>query len=67
MSGALLVRSGLAAMFAMPTDLQFVRADSKAEVREAFRTLQDVVGSSADDSEAATETFWGALHGLAEL
>jgi hypothetical protein len=36
-------------------------------LKEAFAALKDVVAPSADDAEAATETFWASLHGLADL
>ncbi|MBW7970214.1 TetR/AcrR family transcriptional regulator [Bradyrhizobium sp. BR 10289] len=55
------------AMFAMPTDLRFAQAESKPELKEAFAALKDVVAQSTADAEAATETFWASLHGLADL
>ena len=54
------------AMFTMPTDLLFAQADSKAELREAFEELAAVVPPSLT-VDVATETFWAALHGLAQL
>ena len=55
------------AMFTMPTSLRFAQADTKAELNDAFAALAAVVAPSAGDVEVATETFWAALHGLAEL
>ena len=55
------------AMFAMPTGLHFAQADTRPELRAAFAALEAVVTPSKDDAELATETFWAALHGLAEL
>ncbi|MGY3454019.1 TetR/AcrR family transcriptional regulator [Bradyrhizobium sp. USDA 4353] len=55
------------AMFSLPSGLQFAQTDSKAELKEAFAALKDVVAPSAEDAEATTETFWASLHGLAEL
>jgi AcrR family transcriptional regulator len=55
------------AMFAMPTSLRFAQADTKAELKEGFAALAAVVAPSRRDVDVATETFWAALHGLAEL
>ena len=55
-----------AAMFTMPTGLRFAQADTKPELRSAFAALAAVVTPSGDD-DAPTETFWAALHGLADL
>lgn len=55
------------AMFALPTSLRFAAAETKPELKAAFAALAVVVPSSGDDSEAATETLWSTLHGLAEL
>ena len=55
------------AMFTMPTDLRFADADTKPELRAAFAALAAVVTPSGNDNDVATETFWAALHGLAEL
>ncbi|WP_413197769.1 TetR/AcrR family transcriptional regulator [Pararobbsia alpina] len=54
------------AMFMMPTDLLFAEADTRSELRKAFEVLAAVVPSSLD-VDVATETFWAALHGLAQL
>lgn len=54
------------AMFTMPTDLLFAEAVTKSELRQAFEMLAAVVPSSLD-VDVATETFWAALHGLAQL
>jgi AcrR family transcriptional regulator len=55
------------AMFTMPTGLRFAVSDTKAELREAFAALAAIVTPSVSDVEVVTETFWAALHGLAEL
>lgn len=55
------------AMFTMPTNLRFAKVDTRTELKEAFATLASVVAPSRHDVEIATETFWAALHGLAEL
>lgn len=55
------------AMFTMPTSLRFAEADTKLELKAAFAALAAVVRPSGSDDEVATETFWAALHGLAEL
>jgi len=55
------------AMFTMPTGLRFADADTRPELKAAFAALAAVVTPSGTDSDVATETFWAALHGLAEL
>ncbi len=55
------------AMFTMPTGLRFAEADTKSELKDAFAALAAVVTPLSGDIETATETFWAALHGLAEL
>ena len=55
------------AMFTMPTGLSFANADTRPELHDAFAALAVVVAPSGGDVEAATETFWATLHGLAEL
>ncbi len=55
------------AMFTLPTGLRFAEADTRPELRSAFAALAAVVAPSSTDVEVATETFWAALHGLAEL
>lgn len=55
------------AMFTMPTGLRFAEAETKSELKDAFAALAAVVTPSRSDVEVATETFWAALHGLAEL
>ncbi len=55
------------AMFTMPTGLRFADAATKPELRAAFAALAAVVTPSGSDNDIATETFWAALHGLAEL
>ena len=55
------------AMFTMPTNLRFGDIASVAPLRAAFSALKLVVGPLCDNADAATETVWAALHGLAEL
>ena len=55
------------AMFSRRTNLHFAEADTKSELRDGFAALMAVVAPSSSDAEIATETFWAALHGLAEL
>lgn len=55
------------AMFTLPTGLSFAEAGTRSELKDAFSALAAVVTPTSADAEAATETFWAALHGLAEL
>ncbi len=55
------------AMFTLPTGLRFAEGDTRPELSSAFAALAAVVAPSSADVELATETFWAALHGLAEL
>lgn len=55
------------AMFTLPTGLRFAEADTRSELKDAFAALAAVVAPFRSDVELATETFWAALHGLAEL
>ena len=55
------------AMFILPTDLQFAKAGTRPELRAAFEALAAVVTPFCVDRDVVTETFWAALHGLAEL
>ena len=55
------------AMFILPTNLRFARADTKPELRAAFGALAAVVAPFCVDVDVVTETFWAALHGLSEL
>ncbi|UDL94374.1 TetR/AcrR family transcriptional regulator [Lichenihabitans sp. PAMC28606] len=56
-----------AAMFVLPTDLRFAAAETRPELRSAFAALAAVVTPFCSDVAVVTETFWAALHGLAEL
>ena len=56
-----------AAMFILPTDLQFANAETRPELRAAFDALAAVITPFCGKVEDVTETFWAALHGLAEL
>ncbi|MEA1648545.1 TetR/AcrR family transcriptional regulator [Nitrospirillum sp. BR 11164] len=55
------------AMFTMATGLRFAEADTRPELKDAFAALAAAVGPARTDVEVATETFWAALHGLADL
>jgi AcrR family transcriptional regulator len=55
------------AMFILPTDLRFAEAGTRPELRAAFEALAAVVTPFCVDVADVTETFWAALHGLAEL
>jgi hypothetical protein len=55
------------AMFILPTDLRFAEAGTRPELRTAFEALAAVVTPFCVDVAVVTETFWAALHGLAEL
>ncbi|WP_321924802.1 TetR/AcrR family transcriptional regulator [Paraburkholderia guartelaensis] len=55
------------AMFTLPTDLRFADAETRPELRAGFEALASVVAPFSADVENVTETFWAALHGLAEL
>ncbi|WP_213991227.1 TetR/AcrR family transcriptional regulator [Sodalis sp. dw_96] len=57
------------AMFILPTDLRFAEAETRPELRAAYDAIAAVVTPFCVDVdvEAVTETFWAALHGLAEL
>jgi AcrR family transcriptional regulator len=55
------------AMFILPTDLRFAEAGTRPELRAAFEALAAVVTPFCVDVDDVTETFWAALHGLAEL
>jgi AcrR family transcriptional regulator len=55
------------AMFTMPIGLRFAASDTQPELRAAFAALAAVVTKSGNENDVATETFWAALHGLAEL
>ena len=56
------------AMFALPTGLRFASpAETKPELRAAFRSLAAVIRPFGAEVELTTETFWASLHGLVEL
>jgi AcrR family transcriptional regulator len=56
-----------AAMFVLPTALRFATSQTEPELRAGFGAIAAVVAPFCDDVEIVTETFWAALHGLAEL
>ena len=53
------------AMFTLPNGLHFAEAGTRLELTAAFDALAAVVTPA--NSDAATETLWATLHGLAEL
>ncbi|MGV1836614.1 TetR/AcrR family transcriptional regulator [Rhizobium rhizogenes] len=55
------------AMFVLPTGLRFARSDTPAQLREGFGAMATVIAPFSKDVDTATETFWAALHGLAQL
>jgi AcrR family transcriptional regulator len=55
------------AMFSLPNSLDFAGPDTRPELHDAFDALAQVVALPGPVGEVATETFWAALHGLAEL
>ena len=55
------------AMFTLPTGLRFAEAETRSELKAAFDALAAVVTTADGDVDTATEMFWAALHGLAEL
>jgi AcrR family transcriptional regulator len=55
------------AMFVLPTSLRFAEAETRPELRTAFEAIATVVAPFCVDVDLVTETFWAALHGLAEL
>jgi AcrR family transcriptional regulator len=55
------------AMFVLPTSLRFADAETRPELHAAFEALAAVVSPFCVDAAVVTETFWAALHGLAEL
>lgn len=55
------------AMFVLPTNLRFAEAETPPELRAGFDVLAAVVAPFCTDVEIVTESFWAALHGLAEL
>lgn len=55
------------AMFTLPTSLRFADAETRFELHAAFEALLTVVAPFCSDAAVATESFWAALHGLAEL
>lgn len=55
------------AMFTLPSILRFAEAETRSELKDGFEALAAVVAPSRPDVDAATETFWAALHGLVEL
>ncbi|MHC2572256.1 TetR/AcrR family transcriptional regulator [Rhizobium leguminosarum] len=55
------------AMFILPTQLLFAEAETRSELRAGFDAIAAAVSPFCADVEIVTETFWAALHGLAEL
>jgi AcrR family transcriptional regulator len=55
------------AMFVLPTGLRFAKSDTPQVLRSTFGAMMAVVEPFWAEPEIATEFFWAALHGLAEL
>ena len=55
------------AMFIMSNGLRFAEAETRSELNDAFATVAAVLAPAQGDVAAVTETFWAALHGMAEL
>jgi AcrR family transcriptional regulator len=55
------------AMFVLPSGLRFAKSDTPQVLRDTFGAMMAVVEPFCANSEIATESFWAALHGLAEL
>lgn len=55
------------AMFVLPSGLRFAKSDTPKVLRDTFGAMMVVVEPFCSDPEVATEYFWAALHGLAEL
>ena len=55
------------AMFILPTRLRFADVETRPELRAGFEALAAAVSPFCVEVELVTETFWAALHGLAEL
>jgi AcrR family transcriptional regulator len=53
------------AMFQQPIDTPFAADDTAPELRSGFDVLAQAIGDEGDG--AATEVFWGALHGISLL
>lgn len=58
-----------AAMFGMPTDLEFASKDTPEPLRAGFVVIRDALAGATGsrDLETRTEIAWSALHGLATL
>src|SRR5262249_6842680 len=54
-------------MFILPTNFRFAEAGSRPAFQVAFGALAAVARPFCTDVAVVTETFWAALHGLAEL
>jgi hypothetical protein len=52
-------------MFSQPIAARFAVEDNEAELRAGFDALAQALGDEGDG--AATEIFWGALHGVSQL
>jgi AcrR family transcriptional regulator len=53
-------------MFHLPIDARFADADTPPDLRAGFQVLADAIEDDDEDG-AATELFWGALHGISLL
>jgi AcrR family transcriptional regulator len=55
------------AMFVLPVELHFAQNDTRSELHSAFQAMTAAVSPFCTDVDTVTETFWAALHGLAQL
>lgn len=55
------------AMFVLPVELHFAQSDTRPELKAAFTALMDAVSLYKGVIQDVAETYWAALHGLAEL
>lgn len=55
------------AMFSLPTNVKWARAETPAPLRAAFNEIVSAFGPVNDRNAALAELVWGSLHGMAVL
>jgi AcrR family transcriptional regulator len=55
------------AMFSLPTNVKWARAETPAPLRAAFNEIVSAFGPVNDRNAALAELIWGSLHGMAVL
>lgn len=55
------------AMFSLPTNVKWARAETPAPLRAAFNEIVSAFGPVNDRNAALAELVWGSLHGMAML